>query len=117
MRGSKHFDRQEQAIVERHENDRWAKHRENEVRQDWLFWSEQKTRLTQGAERMAMAKNHVSERHQLTQTHERVRPHEIDARAQAMTKAIENERQQQQENKRPRESFGQAAGQSHEVKR
>ena len=117
VRGSGHFDRQERAIVERHENDRWQKHRDHEVKKDNLFWTAQAKRLGQVAERRDLAKTHEVERQTLKQAQERTRPHQIEARTQAVMRTNGNQPKQQQDNVRPTHAFGHTAGQSHEIKR
>lgn len=117
VKGSGHFARQEQAIVERHENDRWQKHREHEGKKDQLFWTAQAKRLGQVVERRDMAKAHDGERHALKQAQERTRPQQIEARTQAVARVNDNQQKQKLDNVRPAPAFGPAAGQSHEIKR
>lgn len=117
VRGAGHFARQEQAIAERHEADRWRSHHDHEVTKDKLFWSAQATRLVHVGERRDMAKTHEVERQGLKQAQERARPQQIEARVQAVTRANDNTQKQQLEKARPTQAFGHAAGQSHEIKR
>lgn len=118
VRGSKHYDRQVQAITDRHENTRWQKHREHEANKDALFGKEQMARLRQVSDRRDMAQRHHVERHELIQSQEKSRPQLIEARAQALTHANENQkaRQKQQSSElvRPSDAFNKAAEQSAE---
>jgi hypothetical protein len=121
VRGTRHYDRQAQAIVDRHENERWQKHREHEARKETLFQAEQAARLRQVSDRHAIAQRHTSERNELVQAQERDRPRQIEARVQALSHANENQKPRQQErqpeNVRPTEPFNQAAEQGHERSR
>lgn len=117
LRGARHFERQGQAILDRHENDRWTAHRDHEARRDGQFWAEQAARLRRVSERHGIAHRHQSERRDLAQSHERDRARLIEVRAQAMTRANDNERARHRENVRPAEAFERAAGQSRELKR
>ena len=117
VRGARHFERQGQAIVERHENDRWTAHRDHEARKDGQFWAEQAARLRRISERHGIAHRHQSERRDLAQSHERDRARLIEVRAQAMTRANDNERALQRETVRPADAFERAAGPSRELKR
>lgn len=116
VKGPGHFARQEQAIVDRHDNDRWQKHRDHESKKDELFWTAQAKRLGQVVERRDMTKAHEGERQELKQAQERGRPQKVDARMKAMVRPSE-QRVLQQDNVRPAEPFGRAAGQSLENKR
>lgn len=118
VRGPQHFERQEQAIVDRHETDRWRAHRDQEARKDNLFSAEQAARLRRVSERHGIAKDHQAERLALGQAHERERPRLIEVRVQAMGRANDNERARERDEKvRPTQAFGQATGQGLEIKR
>lgn len=118
VRGAKHFVRQGQAIADRHENDRWQKHRDHEVRKDNLFWTEQTARLRRASERMAIAKDHQNERLELNHAQAHSRPQRVQDHVRALERVaqISIERSRRQENVRPTEGFGQAAGQVHQLK-
>lgn len=118
VRGAQHYGRQERAIVDRHETDRWKAHRDQEARKDALFTAEQAARLRRVSERYGIAKTHQAERRDLCQAHERDRPRLIEVRVQAMARANDNERaRQREEHVRPTQAFGQAAGRNQEIKR
>lgn len=117
-RGSKHYDRQAQAIADRHENTRWQKHRDHEARKEALFFTGQAVRLRQVAERHGIAHRHSAEKTELLQAQKLGRPQLIEARVQAVAHANENQRprekEQAKEIARPAEPFNRAAEQSAE---
>lgn len=119
VRGSQHFARQEAAIVERHENARWQKHREHEGKNDGLFWTQQATRHAHVVERANLTKAHQTERRDLVQAHHRTRPQRVQEHAKALERAARApvERTVAQDNARPKPAFDHAAGRGHERSR
>ena len=117
VRGAKHYDRQKQAIVERHEEVRWQKHREHEARKETLFQAEQAARLRQVSDRHGLAQRHRTERVELARTQEQHRPELTATMAQALRYANENqqtrthakEQERRQDTVRPSSPFNQAA--------
>lgn len=108
VRGGKHFDRQERAITDRHEAARWDKHRDLEAKKDALFWSEQAARQGHATGRMTLMQRHRDERHELTQTQDRMRPQQIEAQRLALIRANENAPVRAPEQVRTTDAFGHA---------
>ncbi len=89
LKGGRHFDREREDIIKRHESDRLKQHRDLEALKERQFTIAQQTRLRQAHERKAIYDRHLDERRDLGKTQESSRPRQIEDRKQAFAKAAE----------------------------
>jgi hypothetical protein len=93
FKGGAHYARQAEAIVDRCESERMAKHRDLEALKERQFAAAQQSRLRQGQERKGILELHRMERQQLVQAQERSRGREIGVSQRAFERAAQRREQ------------------------
>jgi hypothetical protein len=93
VKGPAHYAREAEAIVNRCEAERMARHRDLEALKERQFGAAQQSRLRQAQERKGIAELHRMERQQLVQAHDRSRGREIGVSQRAFERAADRKQQ------------------------
>jgi hypothetical protein len=93
FKGEAHYAREADAIVDRSEAERIARHRDLESLKERQFAAAQQARLRHGQERKGIAELHRMERQQLVQAQERSRGSEIGVSQRAFERAADRKQQ------------------------